>query len=244
MRTAPNPAGPWSPEIALLSSGPLPPAPYDTVQVAVNDLDPSLAPLLVYSEPGAFYADGVLYLSLTGLVLTGPDRIILLASDDHGATWRYVGTPLTQSDASALGFLSFDGSALASEAGRVYLLTAPESAGILHDGTLVLEFADLAAGALLRSNGVPVVSKYLPAIPGLPAERRGGQSDYAEESTTGVLQPSLHLEDYPEFFQIFASGETLAAAQSVPAMGPKSILVASMLIVLLAGAGVFEPRPQ
>ena len=91
---------------------------------------------------------------------------------------------------------------------------------------------------------MPVVSKHLPAIPGLPAERRGGQSDYAEESTTGVLQPSLHVEDYPEFFQIFASGETLAAAETVPAMGPKSILVASMLIVLLAGAGVFDPRPQ
>ncbi len=86
-KSAGDPAGPWSAEIALLSSGPLPPPPYDTVQVAVNDLDPSLTSV-VYSEPGAFYRAGVLYLSLSGLTVDGSDRIVLLASDDHGATWR------------------------------------------------------------------------------------------------------------------------------------------------------------
>ncbi len=86
MRTASDPTDVWSKEIALLSSGPLPPAPYDVVATALNDLDPSLSNLLVYSEPGAFEAGGVLYLSLPGLTAAGSDRIVLFASDDHGDT--------------------------------------------------------------------------------------------------------------------------------------------------------------
>jgi hypothetical protein len=209
LRSAADPSGPWSPERALLSSGPLPPPPYDAVEVAINALDPSLGSLLVYSEPGAFERAGVLYLSLTGLSAGGPDRIVLLASDDHAATWRFVGTPLANADAAALGFLSFDGSAIAEQTGRAFLLVTPESPGVLHDGTLVFEFDDLAAGSLVRSGGVPVIRKHLPALPGLPANRRGGQADFHEASATGVLQPSLQLEDFPAFFQIFATGEAL-----------------------------------
>ncbi len=111
----------------------------------------------------------MLYLSLTGLVLEGPDRIILLASDDHGSTWRYVETMLSLADAAALGFSSFDGSAIAAEGERVFLLVTPESPGILHDGTLVIE-----SGALVRDAGVPVITKHPPALAGLPADRRGG----------------------------------------------------------------------
>jgi len=232
LRSAPDPSGPWSPERALLSSGPLPPPPYDDVEVAINALDPSLGSLLVYSEPGAFERKGVLYLSLTGLTASGPDRIVLLASDDHGATWRYVGTPLTKADAAALGFLSFDGSAIAEQAGRAFLLVTPEAPGVLHDGTLVLEFDDLAAGSLDRSDGVPAIRRHLPALPGLPPERRGGQADFHEASATGVLQPALRLEDFPRFFQIFATGEALASPAAVPSLGGDAAAVAALLVVI------------
>ena len=116
----------------------------------------------------------MLYLSLTGLVLEGPDRIILLASDDHGSTWRYVETMHLLVDAAVLGFSSFDGSAIAAERERVFLLVTPESPGILHDGTLVIEFESIESGALVRDAGIPVITKHLPALAGLPADRRGG----------------------------------------------------------------------
>jgi hypothetical protein len=246
LRSAPDPAGPWGPEVALLSSGPLPPAPYDDVQVAVNGLDPSLASLLVYSEPGAFHRDGVLYLSLTGLTETGPDRIVLLASDDHGAGWRYVGTPLSGADAAPLGFLGFDGSAIAEQAGRVFLLVTPESPGVLHDGTLLLEFDDLAAGSLMRADGVPVVRGHVPPQPGLPAERRGGQADYHERNRAGgLLQPSLELGDFPEIFQIYATGESLTPAAPVPALSPGGRAGAALLLLGAAAAAAKQRnRPR
>ena len=219
-RTAANPSGPWSSEVALLSSGPLPPAPYDNVAIAVNSLDPSLTDLSVYSEPGAFYHQGTIYLSLTGLKATGPDRIVVLASDDHGSTWRYVGTPLSNADAPALGHLSFDGSAIVSDRGSIFLLVTPESPGILHDGTLAFEFDSIAAGTLVRVAGVPLISLDIPAQPGLPVERRGGQADYhALNVAGGLLHPAIHVEDLPEMFQ-FVSTHLSIVAPPVPAFTP------------------------
>jgi hypothetical protein len=233
LRTASHPTGPWSAELALLSSGIFPPPPYDNVQVSINALDPSLASLIVYSEPGAFVQGGTLYLSLTGLTASGPDRIVLLASDDHAATWRYVGTPLTSADATALGFLSFDGSAIVEDAGRVFLLATPESPGVLHDGTLVLPFDDLSVGSLERSGGVPVIEKHLPAIAGLPLERRGGQADFhAGAASAGILQPSLQVGDYPEIFQFFATG-AVPSTPAVPSLSRGGV-AALLLLMLLA----------
>lgn len=218
-RSAPSPVGPWSADVALMSSGPLPPAPYDDVAIAVNDLDESLSEMLVYSEPGAFVRDGTIYLSLTGLTANGPDRIILLASHDHGSSWQYVATPLANDDASVLGFSSFDGSAIVSQAGRVFLLVTPESPGVLHDGTLAFEFESLAAGLLERDGGVPVVHLEIAAQPGLPVERRGGQADYHElNAAGGILHPALHVEQLPEMFQFVSTHLALVPPPPVPAL--------------------------
>lgn len=217
-RTSAHPTGPWSAEVALLSSGIFPPAPYDDVSVAVNALDPSLSDLIVYSEPGAFYHQGTLYLSLTGLKATGADRIIVLASDDHGSTWRYVGTPLSNTDGPALGYLSFDGSAIVADAGKIFLLVTPESPTNLHDGTLAFEFDSLATGSLVRSGGVPIVTTHVPSQPGLPANRRGGQADYHSlNAAGGLLHPALHFEDLPEVFQ-FVSTHRGVASRAVPTL--------------------------
>jgi hypothetical protein len=219
MRSAADPAGAWSDEVALMSSGPLPPAPYDGVQIALNSLDPSLAGLLVYSEPGAFYRDGVLYLSLSGLDGNGSDRIVLFASDDHGASWRFVASPLSNADAPALGYEFFDGSSIAADAGRVFLLVSPGTASLMHDGTLVFEFEDLAAGRLVRTGGVPRVHKHIPLQPAFASERGAGQSTYHRNNTAGgLLMPQINLPAFPRFFQIFETGERLVDAVSVPAL--------------------------
>lgn len=245
LKTAPHPAGPWSAERALLSSGPLPPAPYDAVEFSINDLDETggLDHLLVYSEPGAFYRDGVLYLSLTGLTTTH-DRIVLLASDDHGDTWRYVGTPITVGDANQLGYLAIDGSAIAEQAGQVFLLLTPETSSVVHDGTLVFAFDDLEGAALVRRGGVPVVHGVLPAIPGLPAGRRGGQADFHESSSIGVVQPSLTMEAYPEFFRIYATRRSLSSEAPVAAPALGAVGRVAMLVLTAAVAVVLRARKR
>ena len=163
--------------------------------------------------------------------MDGPDRIVLLASDDHGTSWRYVATPLSNADAPPLGYQSFDGSALAEQDGRAYLLVTPNTASLDHDGTLVFEFDDLEAGTLVREAGIPVVTAHVPARPGLPADRRGGQADFHEaNSAGGLLQPSLQVEDFPVFFQIFSTGRGLAPPQ-VPLSGGASLGLFTLLIL-------------
>lgn len=236
-RSAPDPSGPWSVERSLLSSGIFPPAPYDDVEVAINPLDPSLSSLIVYSEPGAFVLNGTIYLSLTGLLATGPDRIILLASDDHAASWRYVSTLLAPADIAALGFLSADGSAIVEDAGRVFLLATPETTTSLHDGTLVIEFDSLSQGTLRRSAGVPEVHLHVPAQPGLPLDRRGGQADFHEGNRAGgLLQPAIQFSEFPSFFTISQTGVDLAAP---PVPSPAGFAGgATLLAVLVTSAGL------
>jgi hypothetical protein len=99
LRTAADPAGDWSEEVPLFGAGRNPPAPYNKTRVDLNALDESLKNTVAYSEPGALADRGRLYLSLSALRpslgFTGfsPSyRIILVASDDHGATRHVLGT--------------------------------------------------------------------------------------------------------------------------------------------------------
>jgi len=241
MRTAATPSGPWSAERALLSSGPLPIAPYDQVEVAINELDPSLSELIVYSEPGAHVAGGTIYLSLTGLRVSGPDRIVLLASDDHGDSWRYVSTPLSPADIVALGYSEVDGTAIVSDAGRVFLLGTPGTDGSIHQGTFAIEFSSLETGLLARSGGIPKLHLSVPPQPGEPANRRGGQADYHEANLAGgLIQPALQLDDWPVFFTISNTGVDLVAAPSVP--GPAALAGGSLLAILVSTTGMLGLR--
>ena len=235
MRTAPTPGGPWSEERALLSSGPFPIAPYDFVEVAINELDPSLASMIVYSEPGAFVSGGTLYLSLTGLT-TGSDRIVLLSSIDHGDSWSYISTLLSSADITAMGFESVDGTAIVEDAGRIFLLATPETTGVLHDGTIAIEFESLAGGILERISGIPEVHLHLPAQPGLPSDRRGGQSDYHEGNTAGeLIQPALQAGLFPKFFTFSNTHTRLVAPPAVPGVGAG--VTGGVLLTALAIAG-------
>lgn len=240
LRTAVDPSGSWSPEVALFGSSFFPPPPFSTQQ-NVNALDPSLASQLVYSEPGALVQGGVLYVTLTGLLQTGPDRIVLLASDDHGTSWRYVGAPLTNPVAATLGYLSFDGSALVEQLGRTFLLASPRSAAFLHDGTLVFEFEDLARSLLLASGGVPMVVTHVPIDPALapPTNVGGGQADYHERDANGILMNQLHLANAPALFRVFRTQRAPISGTSVPALGvgPGAALGLLVLGALLLARG-------
>jgi hypothetical protein len=223
LRTAADPAGPWSEEVPLFGAGQVvlfgvikvgrfPRDPYHQTKVDLNALDPRLADAVAYSEPGTIVRDGTIYVSLSLMKPTGPDRIVLLASKDHAATWRFVNTLVDSKDARALGYASLDGSSLAADRGKVFLLAVPGSRRLMHDGTVALEFESLAEGRLKRNpDGSPHVAAYFAPQPSILSGLGAGQSDYDEHNTEGgLLMPQFNVRAYPEVFQIYQTGRRIA----------------------------------
>jgi hypothetical protein len=179
--------------------------------VNVNALDPSLKGTLVYTEPGAFYRDGTLYLSLTALLKTGPEKIVLLASGDQGNHWRFVSTLVTNEDAKQLGYKRFDGSAIAEQSGRAFFMVSPDNGNPEHAGTMIIEFADLATGKLTRdASGKLIVHKHLREQPEYLSRGGAGQSCFNEHNEYGgVIMPQVIMKDAPQAFQMFSTRQSL-----------------------------------
>ena len=220
LRTAADPAGEWSDEIPLFGAGKNPPAPYHKTKVDVNALDASLKNTVVYTEPGTLVHDGRLYVSLTalhpqlGLGGIGVGySIIMLASEDHGVSWKFLGTLLNAEDARHFGYAYFDGSALCVDEGRVFLLAVPGSKHQMHDGCVAFEFKALQKGQLHRdAAGHPVVANYLAPQPGILSGPGAGQATYDAHNTNGgLLMPQFNLKDYPNIFQIYQTMNRPAA---------------------------------
>jgi hypothetical protein len=224
MKHAAQPGAEWSDEIALLGTGTwldaglapgtgaFPPPPYGPVRTQINSLSPDLSGYLVYTEPGAFEHDGALYLSLTAIKREGHDAIVMLRSEDHAQSWKFVAKLATSEDARALGYLYFDGTSIAADRGRVFLLASPAAALENHAGTMVFEFADLAAGLLARdASGRLAPRMHLLPQRAFLSERGGGQGDYDEHNTYGgLLFAQVNIPAYPEVFQIFNTKRMLA----------------------------------
>ena len=184
--TAQSPMGPWTEAEPFLGTSMTPFAPF-TTRLNVADLDPSLAGFVALSEPGSLYHEGVLYLSLTGLLPNGPEQILLLASEDFGETWRFVSTLLAKTDSAAFGATSFDASSLVEVDGRVFLMASPERDGLIHDGTSIFEFEDIASGTLRRVGATPIELAHIPVQTDAirSDDRGGGQADYDKHNTSG-----------------------------------------------------------
>lgn len=215
MQTASDPAGEWTAPQPLFGSDLYPPKPYQFTRINVNALDKSLRGTLVYTEPGAycFQRYGTLYLSLTALIRTGPEKVVLLTSADHGNTWSFVSTLVTNADAAPLGYKRFDGSAITEQAGRVFFLVSPDNGTAEHFGTLVIEFDDLYTGRLQRgADGKLLVQKHIHA-PG-DSKADAGRSCYDEHNTHGgVLLPQVNTKNAPQIFQIWSTHQSLIGGQ-------------------------------
>ena len=219
LRTTAHPAGEWSEEIPLFGAGKNPPAPYHNTKVDVNALDATLKNTVVYTEPGALVHDGRLYVSLSALHphigLGGIGvryTIILLASDDHGVSWKFTGTLLIPDDANHFGYEYFDGTALAVDGGRAFLLAVPGSRSrLMHDGCMAFEFESLTNGQLKRdAAGHPAVTNYIAPQPSILSGPGAGQSTYDPRNTNGgLIMPQFNLKAYPEVFQIYQTGQRL-----------------------------------
>ena len=213
LRTAADPAGEWSGEIPLFGAGKNPPAPYHSARVDVNALDASLKNTIVYTEPGALAHDGRLYLSLTALHpqlglwgISVGYSIILLESEDHGVSWKFAGTVLTAKDANDFGYEYFDGTALAHEGARVFLLAVPGSRKPwMHDGCVAFEFESLANGKLKRgADGHAAVANFFAPQPGILSGPGAGQATCDPANVNGgLIFPQFNMRAYPEVFQIF-----------------------------------------
>ena len=215
LQTASEPAGKWTEPEPLFGSEKFPPKPYAFTRVNVNALDASLKDTLVYTEPGAFHRDGVLYLSLTALKATGPEKIVLLASADHARTWKFIDVLVTNADAKQLGYKRFDASAIAVQAGRVFFLVSPDSGSSEHLGTMVIEFVDLATGKLKRdASGKLAIHKHLREQPDKLPRLDAGQSCYDEHNTYGgLIMPQMIMKAAPQVFQLWSTRQSLLGDQ-------------------------------
>lgn len=217
LRTAADPAGEWSTEVTLFGAGVRPLAPHHGTRIDLNALDNSLHSALAYTEPGALAHDGVLYLSLTALK-PRPDGplhdIILIASDDHGKSWRFISTLLTRDDARAAGCEYFDGSDLAEDDGRFFLLASPmvKNKNEVHQGTIAIEFESLGKGILRwDTDRAAAIAAYFAPQRSIFSGPGAGQSTFDSHNRNGgLIMPQFNVRAYPEVFQIFQTRRGIA----------------------------------
>jgi hypothetical protein len=150
---APAVSGPWSKEQWIFSaSREVPPYPYNQmIGAQLNDLDASLSDIYFYSRPSVIRLGDALVMSLSGYIrgLDTPDRIIMIASHDHGKSWQYLGTPLRHADVGKVGdYTHIWGASLIKKDEAPYLALVLGSKERTGTGTLVLEFENISAGLL------------------------------------------------------------------------------------------------
>ncbi|MDE1151438.1 MAG: hypothetical protein PW788_02780 [Micavibrio sp.] len=209
MRSATDPSGNWTPEQWLFSaSASAPPPPYGSlVPGHINSMSPQLADVYFYSRPSVVYSRGALFMSLSAF--TGnkktPDRVIMLASTDHGKSWVYIGTPIRQSDVSLISpeYTTLAGATLLVKDNKILLaavLGGKDSDGL---GTFLIDFKDPTTAELVRDEKTtaPIVLLHAPRNSSAPSRTGGGFAAYADICKTGMLVSEF--SEIRRAFQIF-----------------------------------------
>jgi len=161
-----------------------------------------------YTEPGAVYWNGKIYVSLS-YFRNDEHTLILVSSSDHGKTWNYVGVILDGKDGFG-DYKNFWGAGLAEEQGRLFLLAPPiqkKKDGYL--GTYVFEFENIDQARLKRDNdGKLIPYKYFKRS--LPGNINSGQADYHKYNTYGgLIMPQADLDSNPRIAQLWSTKENI-----------------------------------
>jgi hypothetical protein len=192
-RSSHTPIKGWTAEQwAFSAKADYPPPPYqDLISQKIDDLDPTLSDIIMFSRPSAVYANGMIIMSLSAF--TGnrlPDRIVMIASADHGKTWQYLGTPLTAADAEKSGAYSkLDGATLLKQGDNIYLTAVFGDQGTSALGTFVFSFKDVMKGQLQRDpkTGAPLLLQHVSRSSGKPTLVGGGYAAYSDACPFGML---------------------------------------------------------
>ena len=183
---------PWSKEEWLFSADEFnPPRPYNgLISLKLNTLHQSLKDIVAYADPGAFFKDGILYMTLSAFTsVEDPDRIIMIASNDFGQSWVYLGNLLTQKDLRSMENLTrYSAAQIIEKDGRPYVLVTFGDKVQKGVGSFVIPVTDLKKAKLERDeNGTLNVIKHFPVGEDSFSALGGGQSDYHKDSATGVM---------------------------------------------------------
>ncbi len=175
--------------------------------VNVNGLDPDLAGCYLVAEGAATARPGALDLVLACPYGSGdpiPQKVVLLRSADHGATFAYVSTLLDAPDAAGIGASFYTAPALLPGTDPAPLLLVTPSFSAIYGGCLAFPFADLEAGALVRDAGVPAAILAVPAGEGM----YGGACALDRGLTgAGLLRSEVDLSvPWPPTFRILRTG--------------------------------------
>ncbi|MGZ3454758.1 MAG: hypothetical protein ACXVEF_34460 [Polyangiales bacterium] len=207
VQTAPDPKGPWSSQEKLLGwKSSAPSVSTDGVTQSLSDVE-ELADCIAFTEPSAITTPSTIEIALGCVEKTARIRIVQLRSADHGAHFSYVGTLLSDADASCLASTQLNAAHLFSSGGKTYLLasTAGSVMGgfVGYDACLVFEVEDLATAKVKKMNGG---AKVLRRING-SSSRFTGACAYAEGATAlGYVASSLALDEPPRVFRIYKTG--------------------------------------
>lgn len=214
--------GKWSNEQWLLSATPQqPPAPYSNlVKQHLNDMNPDLKDMGYYSQPSVLYSHSLdlLLMTLTAYSQDNkPDRIILLASTDHGENWGYLGTVIRSDDAKKFGKYSrVSSSYLFEQDGQIFFMASFGDDKIENQGIHVFKFADIAVARLQTDKkDVPkVISFFPPVAPQRLGALGAGQSAYIPQmNKSGLLMSHMHLDNDKQPFSIYRTNQMVEEKQ-------------------------------
>lgn len=195
MRSSSNPmSAEWSREEWLFSAAPgMPPAPYGgAVQQHLNKLHADLADVYFYARPSVVMVDNVMVMSLSAFVQgkNTVDRVIMIASNDHGRTWRYMGTPIREGDLSKIGaFTRLGGGSLFMKDGILYLSLMLGDSTSDSLGAHIFDFEDASTATLRRypKTGSIAITSHIPTVKKPPSKLGGGALAYDVSCKDKVL---------------------------------------------------------
>ena len=207
-------SGQWSEEKWLFSANPYnPPKPYnELVLLHLNVLHPSLNDITSYADPAGFYKDGVLYMTLSAYTSPDyPDRVILIASKDHGQSWLYINDLVTQKDVQALkGYNRFSGAQLIEKDSVPYLLITFGDRLQNGLGSFVLGIKDLESGIMqYNDDGALSILNHFPLNEKVTSPLGGGSSDYHENVKKGLLMSVMDEREKDKPFFIKPHGHEI-----------------------------------